>query len=138
MAGLPGVSITINNDQLGQTNQTADTIAGLIATGVTVAGAGNVTVNLPYQLFSLEDAEAIGITAGGTNAYAHSQIKDFYDGAGKGAGLWIIRLPWPICWTQPRIMPPYCWMLPREESAICPLPENPQRALSLPMVLMRM
>tara|TARA_R110000823_G_scaffold309594_3_gene433964 strand:+ start:1460 stop:2635 length:1176 start_codon:yes stop_codon:yes gene_type:complete len=90
MAGLPGVSITINNDQLGQTNQTADTIAGLIATGVTVAGAGNVTVNLPYQLFSLEDAEAIGITAGGTNAYAHSQIKDFYDGAGKGAELWIM------------------------------------------------
>jgi hypothetical protein len=90
--GLPKVVININNDRLGQTNQTEDTIAGLIITGSTVAGTGNVTVGNTYQLFGLEDAEAIGIVAGGTNDYAYQQIKAFYDQAGKGAELWIMLL----------------------------------------------
>lgn len=92
MTGLPSVAITINNDQLGQTNQTADTIAGLIATGATVAGAGNVTVGNVYQIFSLEDAVSIGITSGGTNDFAYQAIKQFYDQAGKGAELYIMLL----------------------------------------------
>ena len=90
MAGLPGVIISVNNNQLGQTNQTEDTIAGLIVTGSTVAGAGNVTAGNTYQLFSLEDAVAIGITNGGTNDFAYQAIKQFYDQAGKGAELWIM------------------------------------------------
>ena len=92
MPGLPGVQININNDRLGQTNQTEDTIAGLIITGSTVAGAGNVTAGEAYQLFSLEDAVAIGITSGGANDYAYQAIKQFYDQAGKGAELWIMLI----------------------------------------------
>lgn len=88
--GLPGVNIDINNKGLDQTNQTDDTIAGLIITGSTVAGAGNVTQGNTYQLFALADAVAIGITSGGTNDFAYQQIKHFYDQAGQGAELWIM------------------------------------------------
>lgn len=90
MTGLPGVIININNDRLGQTNQTDDTIAGLIISGSTVAGAGNVTAGDTYQLFSLEDATAIGIAEGGTNDFAYQAIKQFYAQAGTGAELWIM------------------------------------------------
>lgn len=92
MAGLPGVDININNDRLGQTNQTDDTISGLIVTGVTVAGVSNVTQGNAYQLFSLDDAVNIGITSGGTNDYAYQAIKQFYDQAGSGSELWIMLL----------------------------------------------
>ncbi|PIB28915.1 hypothetical protein BFP77_08335 [Maribacter sp. 4U21] len=87
---LPKVKIIINNDQLGQSAQTADSICGLIVTGVTVAGAGNVTIGNAYKLTSLKDAEAIGIVAAGSNDYPHKQIKDFYSEALTGATLWIM------------------------------------------------
>lgn len=87
---LPNVAININNDRLGQTNQTDDTIGGMIITGVTVAGAGNVTAGNVYQLFALEDAVNIGIVSGGTNDFAYQAIKQFYDQASKGAELWIM------------------------------------------------
>lgn len=90
MTGLPGVNIDINNKGLGQTNQTEDTIAGLIITGTTVAGAGNVTQGNTYQLFALQDAVNIGIVEGGTNDFAYKQVKHFYDQAGQGAELWIM------------------------------------------------
>ena len=90
MSGLPKVTININKDRLGQTNQTEDTIAGMIITGSTVAGADNITVGTARQIFSLESAESIGITEGGTNAFAHNAIKEFYEKAGTGAELWIM------------------------------------------------
>ena len=88
MTGLPSVAININNDRLGQTNQTEDTIAGLILTGVTVAGVDKVTAGNVYQIFSLDEAIALGITSGGTNDFAYQAIKHFYDQAAKGAELW--------------------------------------------------
>ena len=88
--GLPGVNIDINNKGLGQTNQTDDTVAGLIITGSTVAGSGNVTAGDVYKLASLDDAIAIGIIEGSTNDFAYQQIKHFYDQAGIGAELWIM------------------------------------------------
>lgn len=87
---LPKVIIIINNDQLGQTAQTADSICALICTGVTVAGGSNVTIGNPYKLTSLKDAENIGIVSGGTNDYAHGQIRDFFAEALTGATLWIM------------------------------------------------
>ncbi|MBB4117866.1 hypothetical protein GGR32_000138 [Mesonia hippocampi] len=90
MSGLPKVTININNDRLGQTNQTEDTIAGMIITGSTVAGTNNITVGTANQIFSLESAEAIGITKDGTNSFAYNAIKEFYAKAGKGAELWLM------------------------------------------------
>ena len=88
--GLPGVNIELDNGSLGGVPSSKDGIAGMILTGVTVAGAGNVTVATPYQLFSLADAIAIGITASGTNSFAHKQIKEFYDNTDDGSELWIM------------------------------------------------
>ncbi|MEM8506234.1 MAG: DUF2586 family protein [Bacteroidota bacterium] len=87
---LPKVQIIINNDQLGQTVQTEDSICALICTGVTVAGAGNITQGQAYKLTSLKDAEDIGILSTNGNDYAHAQIKDFYAVALTGATLWIM------------------------------------------------
>jgi hypothetical protein len=88
--GLPGVNIKIQNGSLGSVPTSKDGIAGLILTGATVSGANNVTIGSVYQIFSLADAEAIGIMSSGTNAYAHSHIKDFYDTAGNGSELWFM------------------------------------------------
>lgn len=90
MQGLPGVTININTDRLGQSNQTDDNIAGMIVTGATVTGAGKITAGNAKQLFSLEDAEAIGISSTGTNTFAYKVIKQFYAQAGKGAELWLM------------------------------------------------
>jgi hypothetical protein len=47
-------------------------------------------LNTPYSIFSLEDAEKIGIEETGSNAPAWKQIKEFYDEAGSGNKLWIL------------------------------------------------
>ena len=88
--GLPGVKINIKNGSLGSVPTSKDGIAGLVLTGVTVAGSNKVTVGSSYQIFSLADAEGLGILNTGVNAYPHTQIKEFYDTAGTGAQLWIM------------------------------------------------
>lgn len=86
---LPKVSITLLNNQLGQTAQTEDGIAGLIMTGI---ATGSIALGESKQLFSLADAEALGLdasydTINTTNV--HKTIADFYRLAGDGAELWI-------------------------------------------------
>ncbi|MCE7990449.1 MAG: hypothetical protein HEP71_00660 [Roseivirga sp.] len=90
--GLPDVSINILNGQLGRTESTADDVAGLILTGPAPA---SLTSDTPTQIFSLADAEALGITSAyDTNdRKVHRQIADFYEMAGEGAELWISIVP---------------------------------------------
>jgi hypothetical protein len=57
--GLPKVGITILNGQLGQVASTDDGVAGLLMTGV--AGTG-IALSEVKQIFSVADAEALGIT----------------------------------------------------------------------------
>lgn len=96
MAGLPGVTIVIGNGGLGRTAQTNDGIVGLILTGAAISAGGGVTgiaLYEPKSLFSLKDAETLGITATATadaNKAAWAQIRDFYQEAGEGALLWIM------------------------------------------------
>lgn len=104
---LPKVEIKIQNGQLGQTLQTDDGIAGMILTGSAVADKklGDETVeqiklNKPRQLFNLRDAEALGITALGENAFAHGQIQKFYEEAQPGAVLWIMLVDGKVSMTQ--------------------------------------
>ena len=87
--GLPKVSITLLNNQLGQTSQTEDGIAGLLMTGI---GTGSIALGESKQIFSVADAEALGLdaaydTTNTTNVY--KTIVDFYEQAGDGAELWI-------------------------------------------------
>lgn len=88
--GLPKVSIEVLNGQLGQVGNTDDGVAGLLATGIAAAG---IALAEAKQIFSVADAEALGIdaaydTANTTNVY--KSIKDFYAQAGTGKELWIM------------------------------------------------
>lgn len=90
MSGLPGVSISIENGNLGRTPTTADGVAGLILVGV---GKPNLPLYTPKQIFALKEAEVLGITQANDAADkvdTWQQIKEFYDEAGSGAELWIM------------------------------------------------
>jgi hypothetical protein len=86
--GLPKVSISVSNDNLKQTLQTSDGIAGLLISGVAVTD--KIQLNDPTLYTSLKQAEDDGITASGGNSYAHKQISDFYSEAGTGAELYVM------------------------------------------------
>ncbi len=88
--GLPKVTIGLGNGGLKQTVQTDDGVIGLVITGATITGANNVTANKVYQIFSLIEAENLGITESNTNSFAWQQIKDFYSIAKTGAELWFM------------------------------------------------
>ncbi|WP_395075394.1 DUF2586 family protein [Flavobacterium sp.] len=87
---LPNVKFNINKRGLGQLQANIQKTPGLVLTGVTVAGTNKVTVGNSYQVFSLDEAIALGIEETGTNAFAYAQIKAFYDKALRGAELWFM------------------------------------------------
>jgi hypothetical protein len=93
MAGLPGVNIIVENGALGRVATTKDGIAGLILVGVALAG---IPLYVPKQIFSLKDAENLGITKEQDTEEdldTWLQIKEFYDEAGTGAELWVMLVP---------------------------------------------
>lgn len=87
---FPNVSILLQNGQLGGLIQFAEGVAGLIGTGAAVAN--KIGIGDPRVVFSLKDAEDIGITVA-DNPKAHRQVKEFYDEAGQGAELYIMIVP---------------------------------------------
>ncbi len=87
---LPGVSYILGNGSIGSVATADDRVGGMIMTGQTVAGPDKVTIGNAYQIFSLDDAIALGIEESGVNAYPYIQIKDFYTEAGSGKELWIM------------------------------------------------
>lgn len=87
---LPNIKFNVNKRGLGQLQADIQKTPGLVLTGVTVAGSNKVTVGTSYQVFSLDEAIALGIEETGTNAFAYAQIKAFYDKALRGAELWFM------------------------------------------------
>jgi hypothetical protein len=87
---LPNIKFNISKNGLGLLQADIQKIPGVVLTGVTVAGVNKVTVGNSYQIFSLEEAENLGIEETGTNAFAHKHIKAFYGEAKKGAELWFM------------------------------------------------
>lgn len=85
---LPNLKFTINSRGLGRLAAVVSKVPGLVLTGVPVAG--KAALGKSYQITSLQDAEALGIEAEGSNAFAHGQIKDFYETAGQGSALWLM------------------------------------------------
>jgi hypothetical protein len=88
---LPKVQINIQNGALGIVPGTADGVAGLVMSGVAVAT--KIALLEPKQIFSTDDAKALGLdaaydTANSTKVWKH--ISDFYAQAGEGAELWIM------------------------------------------------
>ena len=90
---LPGVNITLNNGEIGSTITTDDSIAGIIVTGAAVSGSNKISIGQAYVIYSLNEAIALGIEEAGSNTYAYSHIKEFYDAAGTGSELWIMLVP---------------------------------------------
>ncbi len=89
--GLPGVYIDIQNGALGSTPSTNDGIAGMVISGVAVVSG--VQLDTSYQIFSLKEAEALGITEQAdidNSIDTWKQIFDFYKTAGNGAELWFM------------------------------------------------
>ncbi|MCL2245849.1 MAG: DUF2586 family protein [Lentimicrobiaceae bacterium] len=86
--GLPNVYIIVNRSGLGQVAFTNDGIMGILLVGSGVSG--KLVLNTPYSIFSLADAEKLGIEKTGSNAHAWKQIKEFYDDGGSGKKLWIL------------------------------------------------
>jgi len=84
---LPNVNITVNRSGLGLVSFTNDGIMGIVLDGEAVIG--KLELNKPYVVYSLSDAENIGITED-DNAIAYKQVNEFYKEAGNGAKLWLI------------------------------------------------
>lgn len=85
--GLPKVIFNIQNNGLNYSTGEVQKIPALIATGVTVAD--KIELGKSYQLFSLKDAESLGVTES-ENPFAYKHVRDFYNQAGEGVELWLM------------------------------------------------
>lgn len=74
---LPDVNVEILNGALGSVADSPDGVTALVMSGVATP---NIALAAPKVVFSLAEAEALGITETGTNAAAHRHIKEFYLG----------------------------------------------------------
>ncbi len=87
---LPGVSIIVGNGGLGRVPANSDRVVGIVMNGMATA---NISIGESKQLFSLEDAVAVGITAAYDTANAvkvYEHIDRYYQAAGKGSELWVM------------------------------------------------
>lgn len=70
------ITIELANGQLGAVGGVSTSVPALILTGV---GTVNIPLGTPKVIFSLADAEALGIDDT-SHAFAYKQIKEFYQG----------------------------------------------------------
>lgn len=84
--GKPSVNIVFENGNLGVVATNPDGICAIVSSATANAG---FTLNTPYTVFSLKEAEALGILPTVANYELHKTIKEFYAEAGAGTELWI-------------------------------------------------
>lgn len=84
---LPNISIRLTQGTLGQVNTISKTPA-FILEGVAIAST--LALNTPYEIFTLNDAIALGIEEGGVNDFAYKQLAAFYEEAGVQVQLFIM------------------------------------------------
>lgn len=87
--GLPKIKFNIASNGLELLTADIQKTPGLVVTGSTVAG--KITIGESKQIFSLEDAQKIGITEA-ENPFAYKHVKAFYEYAGTSAELWIMLI----------------------------------------------
>ncbi|MBS1535313.1 MAG: hypothetical protein JST78_09565 [Bacteroidetes bacterium] len=85
--GLPGASITFENGNLGVVATSPDGLCGLISSAEAVSTT--FELNKHYVIYSLKDAENLGITNSVANHALYKTIKEFYAECGNGTELWI-------------------------------------------------
>lgn len=96
--GLPDVNIITSNGNLRRTSTvTSDGVAGMVLTGVAVAG--KLELNKHYQLSSTADLTTYGITAE-NNPLAYKEITAFYQKTGDGAELHLLMVAEATTLTQ--------------------------------------
>lgn len=93
MSGLPKVTVNITNGALGTQPPNERGVSALTVTATAVSGLQLAT---PKLVNSLPEVEALGITAAAT-AFAHRQVKGFYDGynfitGSQVAPLWLMTV----------------------------------------------
>lgn len=83
----PSVNIAFANGAIGSVTTSPDGICVIVGSAV---ANGTFTLNTPETVYSLLEAEALGIIPTVTGNYElHKTIKEFYDEAGTGTELWI-------------------------------------------------
>ncbi len=94
---LPKVIFNIAKEGLGGLADVGNKVAGLICTGEAVAG--KLELGKSYQIFSLKEAESLGISQT-ENPFAYKQVKSFYDLAGSGTVLWVMLVGGTVTMTK--------------------------------------
>lgn len=74
---LGNVKVVILDGAIGGVPDSVENVAAMELTGVATA---NLTLGTPAVIYTLKEAEDLGITETGTNATAWRQIKEFFDG----------------------------------------------------------
>lgn len=87
---LPRVKILFENGNLGLVQPSPDGLLGICCTGVAVAGT--FALNTAYKLSAYEDLHGLGITAV-NNPSIDKIIKEFYNEAQTGTGVWLMAFP---------------------------------------------
>ena len=82
---LPKVSVTFSDGNLLKAIANADGYGAMVLTG-------SILLSTPKEIYSLKEAEDLGITEGG-EPYAHRQIKEFYQEVGGDQKLHIMLVP---------------------------------------------
>ncbi len=95
---LPKITFNIATDGLNRLADAIQKIPGFVLTGNTVAT--KVVIGQSYQIFSLKQAEDLGIEKAGVNAFAYKHIAAFFDIAGQGAPLWFMLVSDATTMTQ--------------------------------------
>jgi hypothetical protein len=83
---LPGAKVEFENDNLGVVAINPDGICGIVASAT---ANGSFTLNKHFVVYSLKEAEALGVLAAVANYELHKTIAEFYQEAGTGTELWI-------------------------------------------------
>ena len=89
---LPDVTIELSNGNLGRLPASQDGVCGMVF-GPTSVAPSNATLNTAYQIRSLADAEALGITQAydvANDVIAWHHIREFYQEVNSASPLWII------------------------------------------------
>ena len=85
--GKPNVNVSFENGNIGTVATSPDGVCGIVSSAV---ANGSFVLNTPVTVYSLAEAEALGIipTVSG-NYELHKTVKEFYAEAGSGTELWI-------------------------------------------------
>ncbi|MDM1045254.1 hypothetical protein HX004_10170 [Myroides sp. 1354] len=87
---LPKINIQFQNGNLGQVVSSPDGVFGLLASATAVANT--FELNKAYQVKSMRDVAALGISADSANSKLHKTAKEFYAEAGDGVELWLMGI----------------------------------------------